>query len=46
MKFWIDAQLPPQLALWLTDTFSVKAFSFILALELLKEGENVVEIVE
>lgn len=27
MKFWVDAQLPPQLALWLTDTFSVEAFS-------------------
>jgi predicted nuclease of predicted toxin-antitoxin system len=27
MKFWIDAQLPPQLARWLTETFSVEAFS-------------------
>lgn len=27
MKFWIDAQLPPQLAQWLTETFSVEAFS-------------------
>ncbi|MTF40389.1 DUF5615 family PIN-like protein [Cyanobacterium aponinum] len=27
MKFWIDAQLPPQLASWLSDTFSVRAFS-------------------
>ncbi len=27
MKFWIDAQLPPALAPWLTDTFGVEAFS-------------------
>lgn len=27
MKFWIDAQLPPQLAQWLTNTFDVEAFS-------------------
>ena len=27
MKFWIDAQLPPALAPWLTDTFAVEAFS-------------------
>ena len=27
MKFWIDAQLPPQLAQWLMITFSVEATS-------------------
>ncbi|MBF2055990.1 MAG: DUF5615 family PIN-like protein [Cyanobacterium sp. T60_A2020_053] len=27
MKFWIDAQLPPQLADWLKETFLVEAFS-------------------
>lgn len=27
MKFWIDAQLSPALAPWLSDTFSVEAFS-------------------
>lgn len=27
MKFWIDAQLPPQLAQWLRITFSVEATS-------------------
>ena len=27
MKFWIDAQLPPTLAVWLTETFQVEAFS-------------------
>ncbi len=27
MKFWIDAQLPPQLAQWLMMTFSVEATS-------------------
>jgi len=27
MIFWIDAQLPPQLALWLRKTFLVEAFS-------------------
>ena len=25
MKFWIDAQLPPTLATWLTATFNVEA---------------------
>lgn len=25
MKFWLDAQLPPALALYLTDTFGVEA---------------------
>ncbi|BBD65461.1 hypothetical protein NIES4072_08640 [Nostoc commune NIES-4072] len=25
MKIWIDAQLPPTLALWLTETFDVEA---------------------
>ena len=25
MKFWVDAQLPPQLAAWLTDAFQVQA---------------------
>lgn len=25
MKIWIDAQLPPTLALWLTETFNVEA---------------------
>jgi len=27
MTFWIDAQLPPQLAPWLEKTFSVEAFA-------------------
>jgi len=27
MKFWIDAQLPPQLASWLTNTFGIEASS-------------------
>ncbi len=27
MIYWIDAQLPPQLAAWLVDTFKVEAFS-------------------
>lgn len=27
MKFWIDAQLPPALAPWINDAFSVQAFS-------------------
>ena len=27
MKIWIDAQLPPTLASWITDTFSIEAFS-------------------
>ena len=27
MIFWIDAQLPPSLAPWITDTFQVKAYS-------------------
>ncbi len=27
MKFWIDAQLPPQLAQWLTTEFEVEATS-------------------
>ena len=25
-EYWIDANLPPQLALWLKEMFSVKAF--------------------
>ncbi|MBI5751448.1 MAG: DUF5615 family PIN-like protein [Hydrogenophilales bacterium] len=25
MKFWLDAQLPPSLAVWLAETFSVEA---------------------
>jgi predicted nuclease of predicted toxin-antitoxin system len=25
--FWVDAQLPPQLASWLTKTFSVEAYA-------------------
>lgn len=25
--YWLDAQLPPQLAPWLTQTFGVQAFS-------------------
>lgn len=25
MKLWIDAQLPPTLAIWLTNTFSLEA---------------------
>lgn len=28
MKFWIDAQLSPALAPWLSDTFSVRWFGF------------------
>jgi predicted nuclease of predicted toxin-antitoxin system len=27
MKFWIDAQLPPTLAEWLTENFEVEAYS-------------------
>ena len=27
MKFWVDAQLSPALAPWLSDTFAVEAFS-------------------
>ena len=27
MKFWIDAQLSPALAPWITNTFAVEAFS-------------------
>ena len=27
MKFWIDAQLPPLLAAWLSEKFQVEAFS-------------------
>ena len=27
MKIWIDAQLSPALAPWLSDTFAVEAFS-------------------
>ena len=27
MKFWIDAQLSPALAPWLSETFAVEAFS-------------------
>jgi predicted nuclease of predicted toxin-antitoxin system len=27
MNFWIDAQLPPSLAVWLTETFGVSATS-------------------
>ncbi|MBH8576888.1 DUF5615 family PIN-like protein [Nostocaceae cyanobacterium CENA369] len=27
MKIWIDAQLPPTLSLWLTDTFNVEAIA-------------------
>jgi predicted nuclease of predicted toxin-antitoxin system len=27
MKIWIDAQLPPTLATWVTNTFSIQAFS-------------------
>jgi hypothetical protein len=27
MKFWIDAQLPPGLALWLSEERDVEAFS-------------------
>lgn len=27
MKFWIDAQLSPALAPWISDTFEVEAFS-------------------
>lgn len=27
MKFWVDAQLPPLLAAWLSEQFQVEAFS-------------------
>lgn len=27
MKFWLDAQLPPSLAIWLTETFAVEAIA-------------------
>lgn len=28
MKFWVDAQLPPMLANWLSTQFDVEAISF------------------
>lgn len=28
LEFWIDLNLPPQMAIWLIDQFSVKARSF------------------
>ena len=27
MKIWLDAQLPPTLAIWLNETFGLEAFS-------------------
>ncbi|WP_394753219.1 DUF5615 family PIN-like protein [Crenothrix sp.] len=27
MIYWVDAQLPPQLAKWLTQTFKVEAYA-------------------
>ena len=27
MIYWIDAQLPPQLANWLSETFKVEAYA-------------------
>ncbi|MFM2062673.1 MAG: hypothetical protein RLZZ507_2343 [Cyanobacteriota bacterium] len=27
MKIWLDAQLPPTLANWITNTFAIEAFS-------------------
>lgn len=27
MKFWVDAQLPPALAKWLSETYDIEAFS-------------------
>jgi predicted nuclease of predicted toxin-antitoxin system len=27
MIYWVDAQLPPQLAKWLSDTFNVEAYA-------------------
>ncbi|MEA5513132.1 hypothetical protein [Nodularia sp. UHCC 0506] len=27
MNIWIDAQLPPTLASWITNTFAIEAFS-------------------
>jgi len=27
MIYWVDAQLPPQLAKWLSDTFNVAAIN-------------------
>jgi predicted nuclease of predicted toxin-antitoxin system len=27
MIYWVDAQLPPQLAKWLPDTFKVEAYA-------------------
>ena len=27
MIYWVDAQLPPQLAKWLSDTFKVEAYA-------------------
>ena len=27
MIYWVDAQLPPQLAKWLSDTFNVEAYT-------------------
>lgn len=47
MKFWIDAQLPPQLASWLTSTFGVEASSLsdlglrdASDLEIFESGKN------
>jgi predicted nuclease of predicted toxin-antitoxin system len=40
MKLWIDAQLPPTLANWLSVTFGLET----AALEQLRQGEMIVEI--
>jgi predicted nuclease of predicted toxin-antitoxin system len=40
MKIWVDAQLPPTLANWLTNTFGLEA----AALRDLSQGEMIVEI--
>jgi predicted nuclease of predicted toxin-antitoxin system len=41
--FWLDAQLPPQLAPWIVERFGVEA-SALRDIELLREGRPVVEI--
>ncbi len=44
MTIWIDAQLSPSLADWITDVFAILASTLQQALELLNAGETLVEI--
>ncbi len=30
MKIWVDAQLPPTLAVWLSDTFDLQAAALVI----------------